>query len=1116
LALLGAWGLLAWIFGFPLGGEIRSDPFRLDDRSPALSRLADGFLSTIPHPALARMEVVPSGVVGALTPRPMQETGVGAAAPEPSFSELVNAPETALGKIRDNLGPGPAAASREDAPPRGFVIAGMEPLKKDAPASKTPPNQKAPPRKGDGKQVPFDLFEPPIEQRPVEPNLFDQRAIESDPADQKGIEPEPVKPQPWPLPTEPAPAPAQTTPPTPEKPVLLAALFLTGKDGKDRLVAIDTATNIYGLDENGARWRLASQKDDSLGINSVLQLDSIRDVAFGVGYALSSSWLLFQSGSADHVAPVFYKGRDLPFSAPFWSNGSFELRQISAATGSKSLDGLEIELAGGLRLALAQVPFGALEQPTFYATSHVPGSEGHWSIWASGKEGILEIKDSNDLVLHRLPVNAAIRSVFFQSPTQGWATSGWNDGNPEGTARPVVLETRDAGQTWQYIPYRWLPAPWVFFAFVLAVGAFWRGTAAHAARARVPARLSIAEHGVSDNPIGLDDPDALGFVPIAKAMSRFLRNVQTTPSLAIGVSGPWGSGKSSLMRLVREDLEDRGIRTIEFNAWHHQQEESLLAALLTVVRAGAVPPVWTWSGLRVRGSSFWRHLRANPFLVIGLLAISALLGLGIWALGPRLTAWLQGPAGEPADTSTLWGALGFSASAIAMAKILWAVFQPLSAMPSKLLSTVSARSSRRDVEQQLAFRYCFQQEFSTFCSALRRPPHPGLVIFVDDLDRCGPRQTVDILEALNFVSTAGNCFIILGFDEQKVKAAIANVYKDTLLELQDTDTGSVQEARKDELFRFATNYLEKLVHLVVPVPRTTNDAVEKLLGLKPVPPPSREERTRRRVRHRAAEAAIPILLLSGLATMAVAVVYPLLPSMAQIETWRHPHPDNTGETQAKSERPSETQPDGTAPELGAKPPVPGGTGPTRKFASVEPSYLEWIPAWAYVLVLLILFLLPIAWLTRRFSEEAIVDDSPSFREALSIWDDLIAARRQTPRAIKRFMNRLRFLAMRVRDVTQEEDACGGASAPLDEPLLVTYAAMEELGETEPNPTRQPAGGAAQDLKAQLAQGIEAFTMRFHRNPHAELQSREVYRRIAGIVEERGPADTAAESASPMV
>ena len=52
-------------------------------------------------------------------------------------------------------------------------------------------------------------------------------------------------------------------------------------------------------------------------------------------------------------------------------------------------------------------------------------------------------------------------------------------------------------------------------------------------------------------------------------------------------------------------------------------------------------------------------------------------------------------------------------------------------------------------------------------------------------------------------------------------------------------------------------------------------------------------------------------------------------------------------------------------------------------------------------------------------------------------------RRTTPRDVKRFVNRLRFLAMRLRDIDQESEKAG-RKAPLDESTLVSFAAIEDL------------------------------------------------------------------------
>jgi len=50
-----------------------------------------------------------------------------------------------------------------------------------------------------------------------------------------------------------------------------------------------------------------------------------------------------------------------------------------------------------------------------------------------------------------------------------------------------------------------------------------------------------------------------------------------------------GRGKTSLMSLVQQDLKQAVGARFWFNAWHHQEELSLLAALLQTVRQKAPP-----------------------------------------------------------------------------------------------------------------------------------------------------------------------------------------------------------------------------------------------------------------------------------------------------------------------------------------------------------------------------------------------------------------------------------------------------------------------------------------------------------------------------------------------
>jgi serine/threonine protein kinase len=88
-------------------------------------------------------------------------------------------------------------------------------------------------------------------------------------------------------------------------------------------------------------------------------------------------------------------------------------------------------------------------------------------------------------------------------------------------------------------------------------------------------RLSLGERSTArPQPIISRDfwtiEDRLGVHPYASAVAAFIRYPQTEPPLTIGISGAWGSGKTSLMRMIREQLDPQdalGERTrIELSA----------------------------------------------------------------------------------------------------------------------------------------------------------------------------------------------------------------------------------------------------------------------------------------------------------------------------------------------------------------------------------------------------------------------------------------------------------------------------------------------------------------------------------------------------------------------
>ena len=82
--------------------------------------------------------------------------------------------------------------------------------------------------------------------------------------------------------------------------------------------------------------------------------------------------------------------------------------------------------------------------------------------------------------------------------------------------------------------------------------------------------------------------DFLNFSGVADTVAEIIVQAQGRP-ISIGVSGAWGVGKSSMIKLIRAALEERSegrngeFVLVEFNAWLYQGYDDARAALLEVI-----------------------------------------------------------------------------------------------------------------------------------------------------------------------------------------------------------------------------------------------------------------------------------------------------------------------------------------------------------------------------------------------------------------------------------------------------------------------------------------------------------------------------------------------------
>lgn len=580
-----------------------------------------------------------------------------------------------------------------------------------------------------------------------------------------------------------------------------------------------------------------------------------------------------------------------------------------------------------------------------------------------------------------------------------------------------------------------LPSPWFYplmaVVLLLLVPVFVREAG--------PREVLLA----ADRPLRADERDSLRLGEVAHALSRFIRNDATEAPLTIAITGRWGSGKSSLMNLLRADLEKHGYPIVAFNAWHHQKEESLLASLLENVRLQAIPSAVSWPGLWYRGKML-RYRMKRHWLVSVVLVASAAYGLGyfaqdfpdrlLMALEPLLgIVQLKGPVGG-LDRPFL--------SLVALVPPVVALFRNLKGFgldPARLVASEQGGSRRAELRAQAGFRHLFAAEFADVTRALPNE----IVIMVDDLDRCPPESLRDLLEAINFLTSSGNCYVVMGLDRALVRRYLGQTFTEVAREITGEANGQGTRYLRERR-RMARHYLEKLIQVEVKIPAPTPAQIGEILQPPPSPPDVRGCLSRARdhgvavvrgeARFAAAAALCVMLSLLGLAGSGVfRLPERVLPSV--------PHALAEVMEFSGSVLPRTSEP---LPALTASAPADQAAGvlsrvvvrvaadpapaplPVSTALAPEDMWPSGLGGAARIAVLLLAVAglsMAAALLARLKDVGSHVRDSSDVARALEICHRAIAACRPTPRRLKHFQRRVRYY------VALEQARAGGGAFP---------------------------------------------------------------------------------------
>ena len=268
-----------------------------------------------------------------------------------------------------------------------------------------------------------------------------------------------------------------------------------------------------------------------------------------------------------------------------------------------------------------------------------------------------------------------------------------------------------------------------------------------------------------------DDPapmDLLSFDAVAATVADALLDKALDP-VALGLSGPWGSGKTTVLALVEQELSARAsaqrkVLVIKTEPWRYDPatgaKESLIGEVLAALATEIDESITTVDGAKEKASKLVRRLAKRID----------------WAKAIKLTA----------KTS-----LAFQLPSI-----------------NDIVDLVKPPEGADGEDEQVRGLDEFRDEFEDLMAADALTHVQAVAVLVDDLDRCLPETVIESLEAIRLFLSVPKMSFVIAADEDRVADAIRTRFKDTGAPAEKGDAGEEP----------ATLYLHKIVQTTIPLP----------------------------------------------------------------------------------------------------------------------------------------------------------------------------------------------------------------------------------------------------------------------------------------------------------
>ena len=312
--------------------------------------------------------------------------------------------------------------------------------------------------------------------------------------------------------------------------------------------------------------------------------------------------------------------------------------------------------------------------------------------------------------------------------------------------------------------------------------------------------------------------DLLGF----QIHADLIRSIVTDPEMlpvTIGIFGDWGSGKTSVMRMLEKSFDPNNyeqnseerekyekIACLYFNGWLFEGYDDAKSAIISSILLQLSEHKRFGPRIREKVTNLLKSVDgmrlARYGLKSGLPTLAALLfgvdptTIGLTNMASAFTEREEESEDPVPNTDEVEESKEESKSNL-----------------QKLIKTGKIPSVHLEVR---SFR-------SQFSELIAQCEIDSLVVLIDDLDRCSPERIIDNLEAIKLFLNVKQTAFVIGADPRIVRQAIETRYKPSEIQKQDD--------QEEVGHRLVLDYLEKLIQIPYHLPRLSPAEVETYMVL---------------------------------------------------------------------------------------------------------------------------------------------------------------------------------------------------------------------------------------------------------------------------------------------